>query len=581
MPCTLITTVAIWESVPHTIEQYLKRAHMQLGHTLIGNIQHLTIRNEAWRSRGVDALLAICALLLLLFHFKSPFNFYDEGFAVYSGARVLNGDLPYSDFWVVYPPGQSYALAALFRAFGTSLLVSRGYDTFVRFVIACSVWLIAKKLSNRSLAHVAFIAAALLLGSVGFFSYAVFPALALSLLSVLGLLEYFESGRRCWLLLAGTLIGFTAFFRWDIALYAVTSILASVFLFHFVRATRKIRRLGIEITLILAGTLAVMLVSFGYVGAVSGLGNLWYQVVVFPTTTLRNVRWMPYPALLSPFLVLSVRNISDFWSIYPQLLSWLGFYLPLTLYGVALFSYAYSIAMKRAVVTAQLFGGTAVAIFGLLAFAQALSRYDEIHTLPSALMVPLVVLPLLSGKVLNAMSRAMKLVVMILLPMLVILYVVIPVQGILTDFRHFPPLGCYSHLKRASCVSVRNDQEQAVAYIRKQTKPRDAIFVGNRITDLSYVNDIGFYFLSSRQSASHYDGLYPGVAMTLAVQQEIAHEIESKDVRWIVLLDGPSSQEPNDSAKDAGTGYLDDFVRARYSPVAEYGDYQILEAATR
>ncbi|MEE2638411.1 MAG: hypothetical protein VYE68_14415 [Acidobacteriota bacterium] len=41
-----------------------------------------------------------------------------------AGARViLEGGVPYTDFWTMYAPGQFYAVAALFRVFGSELLV--------------------------------------------------------------------------------------------------------------------------------------------------------------------------------------------------------------------------------------------------------------------------------------------------------------------------------------------------------------------------------------------------------------------------------------------------------------------------
>ncbi|WP_169237779.1 glycosyltransferase family 39 protein [Candidatus Roseilinea sp. NK_OTU-006] len=538
-------------------------------------------------SQTATSLLLLCVLLVLLIQIKTPFNFYDEGFAVFNATRIMNGDVPYKDFWAIYPPGQFYALAALFKAFGTSLLVSRVYDTFVRFMIAFSVWLIAKKITSRTLAYFAFITTALLLGSAGFYTYAVFPSLALSLLSILSLLEYTDTGRRYWLLLAGTLIGFASFFRWDIGLYVSISLVATVFLFHLFRVTRESRLstralfAASEIAILLGATVTVVLTCYGYVSSVSGFGNLWDQVVIFPTTILHDVRWRPYPALLFPIFALSSLNISTSRSTYSELLSWLRFYFPLAVYGIAFSCYAHSILSKRIIFNTQYFGRVAAGILGVLLFAQALSRYDYIHVVPTSLMASLVVVSLLSPNVFNSVNRAIKLVLLLLLTGLVTLYIFLPARYLSFSLRNFSPLGCYSQVERASCIPLRNDQEQAVEYIRTHTIEGESIFVGNRRHDLIFVNDIGFYFLSARQSASRYSELYPGVATTLPVQQVIAHDIESKNVKWIVLVNIPESGEPNASANSSGVSYLDDFIRSKYSLVAEFGDYQILEMVTR
>jgi 4-amino-4-deoxy-L-arabinose transferase-like glycosyltransferase len=153
---------------------------------------------------------------------KTPFN-YDEGFAVFNATRVMDGDVPYRDFWAIYPPGQFYALAAIFRIFGATLFVVRIYDTIVRFVIVISVYLIAKKTTTPPLALFVCIVTTLLLASARSYALAVFPSLALGLLSILSLLEHVNTGQRRWLLLTGMLIGIATLFRWDIVLLTVAT----------------------------------------------------------------------------------------------------------------------------------------------------------------------------------------------------------------------------------------------------------------------------------------------------------------------------------------------------------------------
>ena len=141
----------------------------------------------------------------------------------------------------------------------------------------------------------------------------------------------------------------------------------------------------------------------------------------------------------------------------------------------------------------------------------------------------------------------------------------------------FQPLECYSQIERANCIYLQKDQEQAIQYIRAHTTESESIFVGNQRHDHIFINDIGFYFLSARQSASRYHELHPGVATTLPVQQEIVRDIKSKNVNWIILVQVPESTEPNASANSSGIRYLDDFIRTKYSLVEEFGNYQILE----
>jgi hypothetical protein len=149
-----------------------------------------------FHSKTVTALIFLYILLILLAPIKTQFYYYDEGFAVFNATRVMDGDAPYRDFWVIYPPGHVYVLAAIFRIFGTSLFVTRIYDAIVRFVLVISVYLIAKKAITCPLALLVCIVTTLLFASARFYAYAVFLSLALGFLSILSLLEHVNTGQR-------------------------------------------------------------------------------------------------------------------------------------------------------------------------------------------------------------------------------------------------------------------------------------------------------------------------------------------------------------------------------------------------
>src|SRR5262249_438045 len=56
----------------------------------------------------------------LLTGIRLPLGLFDEGFELYGAVRVLAGEVPYRDFWYVYPPGELYVLAGLFAVVGPS-----------------------------------------------------------------------------------------------------------------------------------------------------------------------------------------------------------------------------------------------------------------------------------------------------------------------------------------------------------------------------------------------------------------------------------------------------------------------------
>jgi hypothetical protein len=119
-----------------------------------------------------------------------------------------------------------------------------------------------------------------------------------------------------------------------------------------------------------------------------------------------------------------------------------------------------------------------------------------------------------------------------------------------------------------------------VDYIER-TQPDDPIFVGNQRHDMVFVNDVGFYYLAGRPSATRYSELHPGVATTRPVQEEIMRELESQQVQLLVLVDIWLSQEPNSSALSSGVTDLDRYIRSHYRKNAQFGEFQIWQRMDR
>lgn len=523
-------------------------------------------------SYPVTVLIMLLACVLLLIAIKTPFVVYDEGFAVFNATRIINGDIPYKDFWSIYPPGQFYTLAILFKSFGTTLFVSRIYDTVVRLLIVFSVWLIAEKITSHPQKYFAVITTALLLGSAGFYSYAVFPALALGLLGISTLLRYLDTGQRYFLFLSGFFLGLTFFFRLDFGLYFGLSVFATIILNYLLNIRQEnassIRMLFTlsEIS-IMTGIISIVVVTiYGYLGILSGFTNLLEHVVIFPATMFRSMRWLPYPTLLP--------TLSNF-------LEWIRFYFPMLVYGVGFFSYVNDLRKKRIILNTQYFGKISVFILGVFLFAQALSRYDYIHIIPTSLMATLVVYSTTSSILLKSPILIIRLMRVLVFSGFISLYIVLPTIILAYYIRDFSPLGCYSQIEKASCVYIDKNQEDAIDYIKAHTNENESIFVGNQRHDTILINDIGFYFLSARQSSTKYSELHPGVATTLPVQKSIVQSIELRSVKWIVLVQVPESTEPNASAISSHVTYLDEFILSNYSLVKEFGNYQIWQLTAK
>jgi len=527
------------------------------------------------------AVLFFALLVFILFvPLKSFFNFYDEGFAVFNATRLLNGEAPYRDFWAIYPPGQLYILAGVFKLFGVSLDASRVYDTLVRAILVLGIFLVAWKMTSRRYAYLVTFALTLVLASQRFYSYAVYPALAVSIYALYSAIQYAGSHSWRWLLVMGAISGVACLIRWDIGLYVGFGLCAAVFIDQLIRAfsekasfARSVYAAVRAAILPLAVTIAILLVGYGLVSLRSGAGNVWNQVFYFPATQLRAVRWLAYPELLHPH----ISSISNFWDIYARPMDWLRFFLPLVIYAFAWIYYIHALCFKRIALEVVDFGILAAALCGPFLFSQALSRYDYIHVLPSLIPAALVAAALFPKILAVPGYRLSKGLVYALLPAVASVYFLAPLNAVLGTMDDYPWEKCGSQLARASCALTSSNEERAVRYIQTHTAENEPIFVGNQRHDILFVNDAGFYYLAARPGATRYSELHPGVANTLPVQEEIAGELEVKKVKLLVLVDIWLSNEPNGSSKSTGVVYLDQYIRKNYTRVAQFGEYQIWE----
>jgi hypothetical protein len=136
---------------------------------------------------------------------------------------------------------------------------------------------------------------------------------------------------------------------------------------------------------------------------------------------------------------------------------------------------------------------------------------------------------------------------------------------------------CATQVPRAGCISVSNNEMQALDFIDTHTAPGESIFVGNARHDQIFVSDVMFYFLADRRSATKQYDLIPGWATTLAVQQSIIEDLKKARVRYIVLFGGTESvgEGVNQSTTDGGATALDDFIRQNFERVAQFDEYSI------
>ena len=533
----------------------------------------------------LPALFVIGAVLLFL-PIKYPLNPYDEGLALVNGLRVLHGDVPFRDYWAIYPPGQSYILAALFQLAGPTVMVERVYDTLVRIALVIVIYFVsAKLLPYPRWAIVPFLGAVILLAAATFYGYAVFPALLFSFLAVLFCYRYLETQRRVWLLAAGLSTGVTLIFRIDLGVYTGLAIAAGLTI-SALWIKRKPGGVGRRLTtlvvtwlLVAAGAVAVAVPFYGYLVAVAGVGALWNNLITFPATTFHAVRHLPYPAL-SPDWSRWAEGDDLLFNLERVFADWLGFYLPIVVFAATATVVVVAVVRHRkdeSRLTRRHAEAMVLTVLGVGLFVQALSRYDGIHVLPASLCVVILLVWLMQQIPLTLWRKPLFAVPAgVLLAIPVLLYFLLPYIQLSEVVHQFPPGDCYSELPAASCVpSMLPNQEEAVRLLEQRDPGGGAALVALTRHDRIFANDISFYFLAGRPIPTRYHELHPGVATTRPVQEEIVEELKRGDVRWLMLVDWPNPSEPNGSAVSSGVTVLDDYIGDNYQRDRSVGWYQL------
>lgn len=517
-------------------------------------------------------------LLLQFVTIKAPANIYDEGLVLLNASRILAGEVPYRDFWTLYAPGYFYVLAGLFRLFGESVLVARVFDILVRFLVTAAVYLFARRMVSWRVALIPYAFTSLWLASIRFYVYPAFPALGAIFLALILFARYLETGRQRWLFFSGLALGLTAALRLDFGGYAAVGIGLALLVFEW-RAARghawafkpallAILRAGL---ILACGMGLAALPLFGALAASAGPAVLWEDLIRFPATTFREVRRLPVPPLI-PDLAGYNRAAWE---------EWLRLYVPIGVFTAALAAAARQLWRGRAEpgsrqgYLAVLLIALAVTGFGLV--VKATSRYHDLHALPAAFLAA-VTAAALFARVPARFWRSLPFLAVFgfFLLFAVLDPYVLHFTGLFAEVSAWKWNGCYSTLERAGCVPVGPEQQAAVEFIRANTRPDEYIFVANFRHDQIIINDNIFYFLAGRRSPTPYTELHPGLATTREIQQAIASDLTEKNVRWVVVVQGFISNEPNASSISSGVSDLDMFIRANYTPVMTNPVYHIL-----
>jgi hypothetical protein len=104
--------------------------------------------DAVWRDPGVYAValftVAYCAPLFRLVNWLG-----DEGLLLHGAMRMFEGQVPYRDFFAIYPPGLFFIVGGWLTVFGTTFASARALAVATLAIVGVLVYTAARLTSGR------------------------------------------------------------------------------------------------------------------------------------------------------------------------------------------------------------------------------------------------------------------------------------------------------------------------------------------------------------------------------------------------------------------------------------------------
>jgi len=500
--------------------------------------------------------LFFAAALAMILGMDRTLGLYDEGVILTGALRAAAGDVPHAGFYANYGPGAFYPLAVLFKVFGTSAIVERGYDTAIRAGIVVFAYALIEGVATRRVALGVAAAVFFWLFGIGFYGYPLFPVTLLALAAT-ALIQPALVGEASTprMLAAGAAVALAALVRYDMGFVLFIGLALVLAMATSWRA----------LAAYVAGTSVVFLGAVAVYACFASLAPFWHDIFVFSIPSYAPMRGLPFPGwreiAASPdnvaVYVTIVACAAAAWIVYSERgglavrsrAHWLAltftvlatlFYLkglvrvsPIHLMSSILASI---VALGAAAPLAWRHGGVMRAAFAIVAAAAGIAALESAAT----------ALAERAGKHAMVAQRA--------------------------------PCATPPELHNIGCLILDRDRERAATLVAANTSPGERVFVGLGRHDKIHINDVVSYFAMDRMPATRWHHFDAGLQTSERIQREIVAELESQHVRFAIIeTTWDSVAEPNGSGKSSGVRVLDAYLRGTYSAVAQFGEVYVLE----
>ena len=529
-------------------------------------------------SAGWACLVFVLAAAYLVPVAPRGLNPYDEGIRLYGAQRVLEGQIPYRDFFAYYAPAQFYWPALLLEMFGERVLAVR-LGTILFVALGAAALFAMGRRAGLGAISASVPAVALVLPLTSGDRLLLCDPSFTACLAAGALLTGARADERGRRFLGGALLGVATLFRQDFGAVGVLAGLGTIASIEYRRAPKpaspaatlgRIARgwAGLAAGVTLVAFPAFLLLAFPDPRA------LFDALVLLPPRML-PYRTLPYAHVLGSALEsLSGGRVSA--ATPDQLSTILILASPLLVLGAA--GVLLVPRLRRRVLEDH--GRQGVLVFlALVAVGvtpYALGRSDEYHVYP-LYVVAVGVGAIVVAAAWPAMGRSpgARTAAVAVLGFLLGVTLGTAVGALSVS----EPLG----VPGASRVMVGPDAMWIASAVRDIQANDDGrpILVANTRHDRVHTNALIVYVLSRRRSATYFHDFIPGITTSRSVQERIVADLQRHDVRTVLVWKGRLPEEPNRSRASSGVTVLDEYLASAFSPVTQTPFYDLLRRRSR
>lgn len=503
------------------------------------------------------------SFIFLLYMMRYGIFPYDDGVLLYGAERILAGNIPYRDFYLVYTPGNLYLLALVFKIFGPSIMIERILNTIVSLFILITTYLITRKLTKNFYALIfAIFLTTFCIWLDSSYANQNIPLL-FSLLSGLCFINYMIKEEKRYLIFSGLLIGVTALFRHDFGLYTFIAVTITLLAFEYHKNSDTCSDLFTKIKdavknwLVLLGSILIITIPpMIYFLMMVPVHDLYTAFIVFPTKiyTIYVQHSFPMPTnifyLITIYFPIFILIITLLWLLFKikyrgiNQKEWIIIFLLLLglvfLNSFRLLPYYphMYLTMITSIILLSFLLSEYVRIDRIISRFKHAEKHDQNRNIIFTSFIILII-------------------VVVCLFSIHIFYQTVNDNPLPLDTAKGSGIFIHSSL---------NDLKETVNYVQENIPPSEKIFIASYSQDKIIGNTPIFYFLTDRNSATKYSEIIDGVVNTPTVQNEIIDELKKNNVKFVILYESP---------QDESIGAMDlvQYIKSYYKPVKTIGYY--------